>query len=75
MSGTPPRIDTPWGPVSEPARLQAAKNMREEPALREKVMRVLALRLGINERAAWQEMRRRYPEAFAFDDTTGETEQ
>ena len=73
MSGDarPPRIPTEWGDVSEPARLQAACNMREDHTLRERVMRLLMLRISMVERDAWREMRRRYPEAFAYDETEG----
>ena len=59
----PPVIDSPWGPVSEQARLRAALNMQADPNLRKRVEELLADRLGSPE-AARKEVRRRYPEAF-----------
>jgi hypothetical protein len=60
----PPVIDTPWGPVTEAARLRAALNMREDPELRDKVTATLQDMLSGDREAAVEEMKRRYPEAF-----------
>ncbi len=58
-----PRIETPWGPVSEAARKQAALNMRDDPGLRLKVTGLIADQCGSWAQAE-MEMRRRYPEIY-----------
>ena len=50
----PPIISTPWGPVTEAARLQAAINLREDPARLAKVIEMIGE----------AETRRRYPEVW-----------
>jgi hypothetical protein len=55
-------IDTPYGPVSEVARRQAAINMREDPVLFIKIESNLIREFGVE--MGKKEMRRRYPEAF-----------
>lgn len=59
----PPVIQTPWGPVTESARLQAALNMRDNPEVKERVERLLARECG-GLAAGLAEARRRYPEAY-----------
>ena len=59
----PPIIDTPWGPTTEGARLQAAMNMKADHVLRGKVEELLMRQLGSIE-AGMDEARRRYPEAY-----------
>jgi hypothetical protein len=58
-----PTIMSPYGPVTEAGRLQAAYNMRDDPACKERVIELLTKQLGSRERAE-AEARRRYPEAF-----------
>ena len=59
----PIEIPTVYGPTSEVARKQCALNMKEDPAVKERVMDVLVRETGSVELAE-AEMRRRYPEAF-----------
>lgn len=61
----PPIILTPYGAVSESARLRAAMNMREDPARRLMVEELLAKQMfdGDIEKAR-KESRRRYPESY-----------
>jgi hypothetical protein len=59
----PPLIQTPWGPVSEVARKQAALNIAADPVLREAVIALL-MRDGRSRDEATAEARRRYPEGF-----------
>lgn len=63
-------ISTPWGPVSESARAQAAANLRADPAKRAEVVALLAQRLG-SAAAGEAEARRRYPESFDDDGGDG----
>lgn len=58
-----PVIMTENGPVSEDARLQAATNMRLDPAVRARVEALLAKQYGSVARGL-AESRRRYPEAY-----------
>ena len=60
----PPIIMTPWGPVTEWARLQAAMNIRSDPAAFDRVLNIIVKECGGSEERGLQEMRRRYPEAF-----------
>jgi hypothetical protein len=56
-------ILTPWGPVTEGARRQAALNMRADPELRKRVEEHLVKEMGsVAEGLA--EAQRRYPEAY-----------
>jgi hypothetical protein len=64
LRSKPPRISTPYGDVTECARKQAALNMRDDPALRERVVEVLARELCCPPDIALKEARRRYPEGF-----------
>jgi hypothetical protein len=48
----PPIIQTEWGPVTEKYRQLAALNMRNDPALRAKVIEMIGI----------DEAKRRYPE-------------
>ncbi len=64
LKSKPPVVSTPWGPVTESARKQAALNMRDDPGLRMKVMTVLKQQMNLSEEDAMREMKRRYPEAF-----------
>ena len=59
----PPVIMTEWGPVSEPARLHAAINMRAEPDIKARVEALLVKHEGSVEKGL-AEARRRYPEAY-----------
>lgn len=54
MSNDPPVIQSPYGPVTESARLQAAMNMKLDPAVRQRVIDLIG-----EEKA-----RANYPEAF-----------
>lgn len=66
---TPPLIMTPWGAVSESARKQAAENMRADPAVRARVIQVLADQQFAGDLvAAEKEARLRYPESWGGDD-------
>lgn len=58
-----PVIPTAWGQVTESARRQAAVNMRHDPALRERVIDLLAAE-GRPRAVAEQVARERYPEAW-----------
>jgi hypothetical protein len=57
-------IDTPYGPVSESARRQAAYNLKIDPQKRRQVEEMLGKELGSPE-AGRAEAKRRYPEAYA----------
>ena len=59
----PPLIMTPWGPVTESARRQAAINIGADPVLKEAVIALL-MRDGRSRDEATAEARRRYPEGF-----------
>jgi hypothetical protein len=59
----PPQIDTPYGPVSEAARKQAAANMKLDPKLRDRVVEAVSRDVGSPE-AGLAEAKRRYPEAW-----------
>lgn len=58
-----PRIETQWGPVSEPIRKQAARNMFLDPDLRERVMAMVTREMGGDAEKGRAEFYRRYPEA------------
>ena len=60
----PPIIDTPWGPVTESARLRAAMNMRRDPALRALIEEMVIREHGRGIAAGLAECRRRYPESY-----------
>lgn len=67
----PTEILTPFGPVTEYARRQAAENMRDDADLRAKVMDILLKQVSKpnlteeeNRVLAEAEFKRRYPEAF-----------
>jgi hypothetical protein len=62
---TPPIIMTKYGPVTECARHQAALNMREDPAVFDRVLKIKLAQCGGNVDKAIAEMRRCYPEAFS----------
>jgi hypothetical protein len=65
----PPIIMSPYGPVSESARRQAAYNMRDDYALRLRVEQLIADQFFAgNLEKGIIEARRRYPEAFQDDD-------
>ena len=59
----PPVINTPFGPVTEWARQQAAENMRQDSIVRSAVEAMLIRECG-SEEAGMAEARRRYPEAY-----------
>ena len=63
----PPTISTQWGPVSEPARLQAIANMRADRGLRERVEQVVINEMGGDRTRGMVEFRRRYRELFEED--------
>jgi hypothetical protein len=54
----PPVITTEWGPVTEGARLQAARNYRRDPAKLAKAIQMFGE----------ARMRRDFPEAFEADE-------
>ena len=58
----PPVISTPWGPVTESARRQAALNMRDDLALRAQVLAMVVKECGGDTARGEAEFRRRYPE-------------
>ena len=69
----PTEILTPFGPVTEYARKQAAENMRDDADLRAKVMDVLLKQVSKpnlteeeNRVLAEAEFNRRYPEAASL---------
>jgi hypothetical protein len=64
----PPRIETQWGDVSEPIRLQAARNMRLDSSLRERVLAMVIKECGGDEVKGQREFARRYPEALGRGD-------
>ena len=64
----PPVILTPWGPVTESARLQCAINMRVDDGVKARVERLCIELMDDNEAAGLAESRRRYPEAYADAD-------
>ena len=59
----PPIISTPYGDVTEWARLQAAINMKHDPALKAAVEAKIIAEVGSVE-AGEAECRRRYPEGY-----------
>lgn len=69
--GRPPRdpivIESPWGQVSEPARRQAALNMRDDLVLRTRCEQMCIDECGGDLERGIQEMHRRYPEAYELD--------
>jgi hypothetical protein len=62
--GDKPVIVTPWGEVTEAARLRAALNMKEDPQKRAAVEAILAKQLGSVAKGL-AEARRRYPECYS----------
>lgn len=59
------RIETPWGPVTESARRQAAANMQADPVKKAQVERLLADQLfGGDLEKGREESEKRYPEAY-----------
>jgi len=63
-AAAPPVIPTPWGVVTEKARLQAALNMRDDPALRDKVLAIVIKECGGDTFKGLLEFKRRYPEVY-----------
>lgn len=59
----PPIVQTPWGPMSESARAQAAINMLLDPAKYVAVLELLTRRMGSQD-LALAKMRHDYPELF-----------
>lgn len=59
----PPIISTPYGDVTEWARLQAAINMKHDPALKAAVEAKIIAEMGDVEKGE-AESRRRYREAY-----------
>lgn len=57
-----PVIETEFGPVSEEARWQAAINMRNDGAVKQRVESALCKMYGIEK--GLQEARKRYPECY-----------
>lgn len=64
MDSDPPIIMTQWGAVTESARLQAAINMREDPEVFERVLKLKLSQHGGNLDRALDDMKRCYPESF-----------
>lgn len=62
----PPIIHSPWGPVTEWARQQAAVNQRDNPVLREQIIAMIAIERSLSYEAALAEHKRRYPEAWGL---------
>lgn len=58
-----PVIQTEYGPLDERARLQAAKNMRDDPVKRMEVEQYFVRRYGSHARGV-AECKRRYAEAY-----------
>jgi hypothetical protein len=65
MPPPPVIINTPWGQVTESARLRCALNMRDDPAVKARVEEVLCKQHGMARGLV--ESRRRYPEAYMVD--------
>ena len=59
-----PVLMTPWGPVSESARFQAAMNMLADPAIRFRVEEYFIKKHGGNREAGLAECKHNYPEAY-----------
>lgn len=60
----PPVLSTPWGPVTEAARKQAALNLRDDPEKFKQVWKLIEQQTGLGPLDALKEMKRRYPESF-----------
>ena len=60
----PIEIPTPWGNVTEAARLRAALNMRDDPLLLLRVESLVIKECGGDVDRGRAESRRRYPEAY-----------
>jgi len=60
-------IETPWGYVTESARLQAAINMKVDEAVKARVETMLIQQYSGDVQAGMAEARRRYPEAYSDD--------
>jgi len=58
------QVMTPWGPVSEGARLAVCQNMIEDPACKVMVERMLIDLCGGDTQRGLAEARARYPEAY-----------
>lgn len=67
---TPPIVQTPYGPMTESARAQAAQNMLLDPVKRYQVEELLTRQCGSRERAL-AKMRHDYPELFEPGATGG----
>ena len=65
-SDKPPVIMTPRGPVTEWCRQQAAVNQRDNPALREQVIAMIAIELHLGYEDALREHKRRFPESWSL---------
>lgn len=59
-----PVIQSPYGPVTESARLQAAVNMRLRPDVKERVILDIMMRKRVARPFAEVIAKERYPEAF-----------
>lgn len=62
--GAPPVIHTPFGDVTEGARLRCAMNMLEDGTLRQRVEDLLIRQNGGNVEVGIAEAKKRYPEAY-----------
>jgi len=60
----PPVIMTEYGPVTEWARLQAARNMAADPELRARCEAAMVLKVGDLEKGL-AKMRHDFPEAYS----------
>jgi hypothetical protein len=63
-SNPAPVISSPYGPVSESARLQAVANMLASPEIRMRVEEVVIRECGGDRERGLRECRRRYREAY-----------
>lgn len=66
----PPVVQTPYGPMTESARAQAAQNMLLDSVKRYQVEDLLTRQCGSRERAI-AKMRHDYPELFELGATGG----
>jgi hypothetical protein len=62
----PPVIMTEWGPVTEGARKQAARNMAADPELRARCEAAMVLKVGDLQKGL-EKMRHDFPEAYEND--------
>lgn len=60
----PPVISTPYGPVTESMRLQAAMNMRADIVVRFRVEQTVIKEMDGDVQRGIAECKRRYPEAY-----------